>query len=508
MQRTNHLVDLPISAFENVTEFLSVSDMCSMAKTCSPLRALMVQRAEDETADMGKLMDGETVMQLWKIRTRIQLARAVSQRISLDVENCRLTFVGTRADQSPDVGVYLMGSDFGHVVCTTEDLITTGPYDEDDEHYYYERPNRVSKKLCGGFDDERVDLGDVPITAVCGPMMLDTNGHVHWLDVFTKETEVDVKDVVSDAVALSSHLEHAAIVTSTGTVMTCGSNHAPKLGYIVPNMDIQWNFKVVDALSDKKITQVATGHEFMLALDADGHVYAWGDGRRGNLGRAYLNRIVWDDWVVAKEVAVVDVPNETDDEDDEEDEEDDDDEEDEDETYLGLVLPKRMDIDCVAYIAAGREFSMMITVDGRLFGCGDNAYGQLGLGDTRKRMTPTLILGPETHACRACYVSCGAYHTLLLTASPDTGFQVWATGANSAGQLGLGDKADRHAFTPVNTLDHLDIACVCTARRSSAAVTADDEIYVWGECIRFKAIEYAEYDVLPRRLDHCFVSLS
>lgn len=46
-------------------------------------------------------------------------------------------------------------------------------------------------------------------------------------------------------------------------------------------------------------------------------------------------------------------------------------------------------------LAAGGEHSLAITTDGRVFAWGDNAYGQLGAGDTGSAvsLSPVAVIG-------------------------------------------------------------------------------------------------------------------
>ena len=457
-----HFTELPTSALEHVFDFLSFEDMWSIAGTgSSALRSIATQHATDATEYMGDPGENETSMVLWKIRERAAEARAVSQRIWLDVDNYYLIFIGRRTEQPADeCGVYM--------------IVNTGEVETLD--------NGIP------FVDATLDLGDVPIVGVCGPMMMDALGRLHLTPQLTVESIIDVPDShVSDVVAFGSHREHVALVTKSGALMTCGSNNVPVLGYVTPDSNFETRLKRVDALQGTCITQVSCGAEHSLALDAEGEVYSWGYAQSGSLGCARPDLIRWDDWVVVKrEVAYADVildgithP-------------DDDVVLDAiyDDYYLGLLLPKRIDMECrIECIAAGDRHSMMIACDGRLFACGSNTNGQLGTGDKAKRITPTLIdLDPGV---RACYVSCGCLHTCLLTASVANGFAVSTVGANYHGQLGyksegsgdrgqFGYESDVTVFTRVEALERHDIVCVCTGLSSSAAVTKDGHIYMWG----------------------------
>lgn len=61
-------------------------------------------------------------------------------------------------------------------------------------------------------------------------------------------------------------------------------------------------------------------------------------------------------------------------------------------------------------------------------GCGQNASGQLGLGDTDNRLSPTQLCADKDWAAAAA----GDDHNLAIT----TGGELWAWGSNGFGELG------------------------------------------------------------------------
>ena len=80
---------------------------------------------------------------------------------------------------------------------------------------------------------------------------------------------------------------------------------------------------------------------------------------------------------------------------------------------------------------AGGIHSFSLKRDDTLWAWGANSYGQLGLGDTTNRMSPVQV-GTETEWKS---VSAGLYHTLAIKNDGT----LWVSGRNNGGQLGLGD---------------------------------------------------------------------
>ena len=99
-------------------------------------------------------------------------------------------------------------------------------------------------------------------------------------------------------------------------------------------------------------------------------------------------------------------------------------------------------VDDIKSIYCGKEYIIILKNDGALWGCGDNSYGQLGLGDTKNRTTFTQI----TNNVKSIY--CGYNHTLILKNDGT----LWGCGRNDSGQLGLEkDINNKITFTQITT---------------------------------------------------------
>jgi alpha-tubulin suppressor-like RCC1 family protein len=85
---------------------------------------------------------------------------------------------------------------------------------------------------------------------------------------------------------------------------------------------------------------------------------------------------------------------------------------------------------------------LALTASGTVYAWGDNAAGQLGLGDTVNRSAPVLVPGLPT----IVDVRAGGMHSLAL----DSGGNVFAWGGNHYGQVG--DGSTHNALAPVEVL--------------------------------------------------------
>ncbi len=107
--------------------------------------------------------------------------------------------------------------------------------------------------------------------------------------------------------------------------------------------------------------------------------------------------------------------------------------------------------DNIKSVYCGRCHTFILKNDGTLWGCGDNQYGELGLGDTTNRSIFTII-GINTNDIELIY--CGNYYTLILKNDGT----LWGCGLSDYGQLGLGDISSESTFTQVTTNTN-DIKC-------------------------------------------------
>ncbi|MCD5348388.1 hypothetical protein [Agromyces sp. S2-1-8] len=94
--------------------------------------------------------------------------------------------------------------------------------------------------------------------------------------------------------------------------------------------------------------------------------------------------------------------------------------------------------------AAGPSSYFVWRSTGELFSWGSNSAGQLGLGDTVDRSTPTLVTLPA--GAQPLSVAAGGAHALLAAGNGTFS----AAGSNGLGQLGTNDTVGRNTFsTPV-----------------------------------------------------------
>ncbi|XP_013877220.1 retinitis pigmentosa GTPase regulator b [Austrofundulus limnaeus] len=127
-------------------------------------------------------------------------------------------------------------------------------------------------------------------------------------------------------------------------------------------------------------------------------------------------------------------------------------------------------------ISCGDEHTALITENGKLFMFGSNNWGQLGLGSKLTVNKPTCVKALKSEKVEL--VACGRNHTLVCSAQG----KVFACGGNGEGQLGLGDCEERTTFQRVQFFDsHGPIRMLAAGSNTSAAVTVSGKLFMWGD---------------------------
>jgi alpha-tubulin suppressor-like RCC1 family protein len=180
------------------------------------------------------------------------------------------------------------------------------------------------------------------------------------------------------------------------------------------------------------VTAVSAGRFHSLALTSAGHVLAWGENLRGELG---------DGTKTDSNVPV------------------------------RVKLPRGVK---VVAISAGFGHSLAVTSSGQVFAWGNNQRGQLGDGSTTDRLTPVRVHLPA--GTKVTAVSAGAIFSLALTS---TG-RVLAWGLNHRGQLGIGVTRDRHIPVRVKLPRGVKVTGIAAGYTFGLAVTSSGRVFAWG----------------------------
>nr|XP_048292637.1 probable E3 ubiquitin-protein ligase HERC6 isoform X2 [Myodes glareolus] len=130
----------------------------------------------------------------------------------------------------------------------------------------------------------------------------------------------------------------------------------------------------------------------------------------------------------------------------------------------------------VDLVSCGKEHSIAVSHKGRVFAWGAGSNGQLGIGECKDiNLMPTKIEFPDD--IKIIQVSCGHYHSLALSEDG----QVFSWGSNSQGQLGLGKNFSSQASPQkVKSLEGIPLAQVAAGGTHSFALSLTGTSFGWG----------------------------
>jgi len=254
----------------------------------------------------------------------------------------------------------------------------------------------------------------------------NSNGQLGLGDKHERHTFTRIPNTPSNINQLYGGDFHTLLLTDDDTVYACGYNSRGQLG--LGDNNERHIFTLVPN-TPSNITQIQCGYFHTLLLTDENKLYACGGNHEGQLGLG--DRVNRNTFTL--------IPN----------------------------TPSN-----IKQLYGGDFHTMLLTDENKVYACGENSYGQLGLGDNNEINTFTRIPNTPSNVTQLC---CSFNHTLLLT-DDDT---VYACGDNSYGQLGLGDNNKRHTFTRIPNTPRNITHIVC-GYAHSMLLTDDDTVYVCG----------------------------
>ncbi|KAK6187712.1 hypothetical protein SNE40_005676 [Patella caerulea] len=145
-------------------------------------------------------------------------------------------------------------------------------------------------------------------------------------------------------------------------------------------------------------------------------------------------------------------------------------------SHLSEFLPNQFWVnnDSVVDISCGDEHTVLVAESGRVFVFGNNAQGQLGLGNDITTKKPSCIKSIKNEKIKL--VACGRSHTVFAS---ESGY-LYSCGSNSESQLGL--KEVRQVDKPqcINGVEPQQYKMLSCGADHSVALTVNGEVYVWG----------------------------
>lgn len=235
-----------------------------------------------------------------------------------------------------------------------------------------------------------------------------------------------------DVAQMAATYGHAVAARRDGTVMAWGETVAMLRGEAPSASRRMAPVTAVPGLTG--IVQVATGARHSLALSRDGHVFAWGENGRGELGSGQTGA----------------------------------------ERGVGPVTG----LDGVVAIAAGGSTSVALKSDGTVWVWGWGQSGMIGNGQRPSTnepggavSTPVIVKGVTN--VRA--IAAGEGHVMALLA--DGTIRAW--GHNGYGQIGNG-QAGGYQLLPIRVPSLTGIASIAAGGYRSFAIATDGRVWHWG----------------------------
>jgi len=248
---------------------------------------------------------------------------------------------------------------------------------------------------------------------------------------------------------------HALAITAEGTIIGWGSNADGQLGN--PGAAFHQPFIWV---ADLDAAAVFGWRDFSGAVDRAGNVWVWGGNWEGNLARPnreptrlYELENVKYIWVNNNRMAVL--------------------------TRCGNAYIRTQDSELelldlnVATISAGPTYMLFLTVDGEVYGIGDNSMGQLGgnIGESAVSIVPLGISNIRA-------ISAGAMNASAVTI--DGYVYQWGQ-IVSFDQLDDGELVEFDRVRTPRRLGYVDhVMAISSGNRFTVAVRNDGTVWGWG----------------------------
>lgn len=239
----------------------------------------------------------------------------------------------------------------------------------------------------------------------------------------------------------------SAVLTASGSVYAWGTFRCNEgnLGFW---HDVMFQRTPARIPNLESIVQLAGGRDHLLALDAHGVVFAWGNGQQHQLGRRVVER-----------------------------------------TRKTSLEPREFGLRNVKYIASGEFHCFAVTHDDQVLAWGLNQFGQCGIpgeiSDGAVIARPTVV--PALCNLRIKQISAGEHHSLVLTEAGE----VYAFGRIDMKEVGIkaldlpastyyDDRGTARCVPEPTKLPLAPCKLVAAGLHTLFAVTADGVVFSWG----------------------------
>ncbi|XP_060602360.1 serine/threonine-protein kinase Nek8-like [Ruditapes philippinarum] len=254
-----------------------------------------------------------------------------------------------------------------------------------------------------------------------------------------------------------------ACLTDRGILMTYGSGANGCLGH--GNLNDVTQAKIVEALLGYEVVQVSCGASHVLAVTNENEVFAWGRGDNGRLGLGTQDSHT---------------------------------------TPQAVQFPEGVS---PCSVNCGVDCSMVITLDNKLFCCGNNRYNKCCLdeinqeGQTIRLVEEvrqfTKVTSPPIGNALVKTVSMGTSHSAIVTVDGE----LYTCGANQFGQLGYQTDFNNKQASQVEALKDVKIHMVACGDTFTTAVSQEAEVFSFGKSARGRLGRSDPETMTPKRIN-------
>jgi alpha-tubulin suppressor-like RCC1 family protein len=235
----------------------------------------------------------------------------------------------------------------------------------------------------------------------------------------------------SDWLRIAAGNAHNLALKTNGTIWSWGSNTWGELGV----GDTNDKFSPTLVGTDSDWSRITAGNAHSLAIKTNGMLWGWGFNISGQLGLGDTA-----DWQILTP------------------------------TQIGTMTDWSM-------VTVGTDYTIGIKTNGTMLVTGNNDYGQLGLGDNIGRNTLTQINSDSDWV-----MSEGGKRNnpaAMATIAIKTNGSLWSWGDNQFGQLGLGDTIERNTPTQIGTAS--DWSFIGGFFAQTVTIKTNGSLWVWGQ---------------------------
>lgn len=306
--------------------------------------------------------------------------------------------------------------------------------------------------------------GKTIVSITCGASTMaaiDSNGEVHiWGSAYlgnntssTSSIPINISTFGALAGKIATSIDlgqnSASVITSTGTLISWGSNGNGQLGVGSTSTPLIPTLNTVFDLTGRVIVDVAGGGNHNLAVDTLGKVHTWGYNSSGQLGNNLTSQSITP---YSQNIS----------------------------SYGSLNGTGNIGIVGIQEFVSGYNHTMRTSITGQVYTWGLNTTGQLGNNTTTESLVPVNISSVGSLNGRTITaIDAGSGFSIAL----DSTGQVHTWGENGSGQLG--NSTNTQSNIPINvssfgSLSGKTITAVAASDYHSVALDSTGKVHAWG----------------------------